>query len=375
MLDKDLIKIKVSRIIPAKEWKIVRLLTKIWEFPSYIPCVKEAMVICKVGHRLRTRWRVQVDNIPISWTEEDRLDFKKSAIHFKAVEGDLEEFGGSWTFRRRKSGTEVIVNVYLKVGVPAIKDFAEIYLKKLVTRNFEAILEAVERRLISTRYTSYKKGDKEKIAGFGIIGHLYNYNHLEKCFQALKPGAKLPSREFLGQLFSVSPSFKLYDILNFQSKTGQKINGCFIIATFIPDMMEKDIWAIFSKVVRACKIAEKYGVGVVALGGFTSIVAERVGQEVAHEVDVPVTTGNTFTAAMAIDGVLKAAQLLEMDIASAKLTIIGGTGDIGSGCARVLVDKVKHLTITGRTKTNLNRLGKELTKRRKAEITATTDNE
>jgi len=139
-------------------------------------------------------------------------------------------------------------------------------------------------------------------------------------------------------------------------------------------MVEKDMWSIFAKVVRACKIAEKYGVGVVTLGGFTSIVGERIGHEIAKEVDVPVTTGNTFTAAMALDGVYRAANLLELKIKSSKAAIIGGTGDIGSGCARVLAGKVKQLTVTGRTKTNLKKLNKELSKKRNVDIVATTDN-
>lgn len=375
MPDKDLIEIKISRIIPAQKWRIIRLITKVWEFPTYIPCVKEATVIQKAGHRMTTKWRVQVNEVPISWIEEDELALSQDTIYFKAIEGDLEEFRGRWTFQNHPEGTEVQVFVYLKVGIPAIKDFADIYIKKLLTKNFEAILEAVERRLISIRYTSYKRGDSDKLAGFGIIGHLYNFNHLGRCLKMLNPNFKMPSREFIGQLFSLTPSFKLYDILNFKSNTGQSVNGCFIVSTFIPDMMEKDIWAIFSKVVKACKLAEKYGVGIVALGGFTSIVAERIGQEIANEVDVPVTTGNTFTAAMAIDGVLKACELLGIDISCTKVTVVGGTGDIGSACARVLTDKVRQLTITGRTKDNLRRLKQELAKKRKAHIIATTDNE
>ena len=147
------------------------------------------------------------------------------------------------------------------------------------------------------------------------------------------------------------------------------------MATFIPDMIEKDIWSIFSKVVRACRIAEKYGVGIVTLGGFTSIVGERIGQEINSEVDVAVTTGNTFASVLAIDGVMKAANLLNLDVACAKVAIVGGTGDIGSACARDLTEKARQVTITGRTKVNLRRLRAELGKRRKAAIIATTDNE
>ena len=370
----DLIEIKISRVIPAQKWKVIRLITKVWEFPSYIPCVKQASVIQKSGNRMRTKWRIQVDKIPITWIEEDLLALRRNAIYFKAVEGDLEEFRGEWKFQDHPEGTEVVVNVYLKVGIPAIKDFAGDYVKKMLIRNFEAILKTAESRLISIRYADYKHGDIEKISGFGIIGHLYNFKHLEKCLKMLNPDFKMPSQEFLGQIFDITPSFKLYDILSFRSKTGQTVNGCFIVATFIPDMIEKDIWAIFSKVVKACKIAEKSGVGIVTLGGFTSIVAERIGEEISEQIDVPVTTGNAFTAAMAIDGVLKASELLNLDVASAKVTIIGGTGDIGSACAKVLADKVRQLTITGRTKAHLRRLRQELLKKRKAEIIATTDN-
>lgn len=375
MTDSDLIEIKVSKVIPAQKWRVIRLVTKVEEFPTYIPTVKEVSVVERSHHNMKTKWLIQLDKVPISWIEEDTLLLNQGAIHFRAIEGDLEEFRGEWLFQDHPEGTQVIVSVILKVGIPGIKDFADAYIEKLLTKNFEAILESLERRLISIRYASYKKGDREKIAGFGIIGHLYNYYHLETCLKMLNPNFKMPSREFLGQLFNITPSFKLYDILNFKSKTNQIANGCFIVATFIPDMIEKDMWAIFSKVVRACKIAEKYGVGIVTLGGFTSIVAERIGHEVANEVDVPVTTGNTFTAAMTIDGVLKAADLLNLDIAGAKAAIVGGTGDIGSACARVLANKVRYLIITGRTKTNLNHLKKELAKTYKANVTATTDNQ
>lgn len=374
MPDKDLIELKISRVIPASKWRVIRLITKVKDFPSYIPCVKEVDVIQKAHPKMLTKWRVQVDAVPINWVEEDILALEQNKIYFRAIEGDLEEFRGEWAFRSLPEGTEVVVNVYLRVGIPAIKDFADNYIKKLLTRNFEAILEAVERHLISTKYISYKRGDAQKIAGFAIIGHFYNFNHLVKSLKMLNPNFNIPSQEFLGQLFNLTPSFKLYDILNFKSKNGQDTNGCLIAATFIPDMIEKDMWTIFAKVVRACKIAEKHGMGIVTLGGFASIVAERIGHEIVNEVDIPVTTGNTFTAAMAIDGVLKAASLLKVDIGLAKVAIIGGTGDIGSACARVLVDKAKQLTITGRTRANLKRLSAELVKKRRAKIIATTDN-
>jgi fatty aldehyde-generating acyl-ACP reductase len=374
MPDTDLITISVSRVIPAKKWRIIYLITKVADFPDYMPNVKEATVLHKSRNKIKTRWKILVDNIPITWVEEDTLALSQNTIFFNAVEGDLSVFKGEWKFDEHQDGTSVTVNVGLRVAIPGIKDFAEHYLKKLLTGNFEMMLEAIEKRLISKRYMRHKMGEADKVAGFGIIGHPYNLSHLESCFKMLNPNFVMPSPEFVTKLFHVTPSFKLYDIKDFKSDTGQLINGCFIIATFIPEMIEKDIWTVFSKVVRACKIAERHGIGIVTLGGFTSIVAERIGQEIAHEVDIAVTSGNTFTAAMAVDGVKKAASLLELDIAPLKVTIVGGTGDIGSGCARELAGKVKQLTITGRTKQNLAKLSSELKKLRKARIEASMDN-
>ncbi len=374
MPDKDLIEIQISKVIPAEKWRVIRLLTKIQEFPTYIPCVKEASVIHKKHNVMLTKWRVQVDGVPISWLEEDKLALHENTIYFKAIEGDLAEFHGKWTFQEQPQGTKVEVFVYIRVGVPAIKEFADAYISNLITKNFQAILDALEHRLISTKYKSYKRGDTEKIAGFGIIGHLYNYYHLEQSLKMLKPDFKMPSREFISQLYHLTPSFKLCDIKGFKSKTGETVDGCMVVATFIPDMIEKDMWLVYSKVVKACKVAEKNGVGIVALGGFTSIVSERIGHQISEDVEVPVTTGNSFTAAMAIEGVLKAAEQLAVDISKAKLTIVGGTGDIGSGCARVLVRMVKELTVTGKTKANLKSIGIELAKKKKAKVIATLDN-
>ncbi|MEI8175648.1 MAG: SRPBCC family protein [Candidatus Omnitrophota bacterium] len=366
--------IHISRVIPSELWRVVRLITRVKDFPDFVPTVKEVTVLEKSRNRMRTSWSVMVDKVPIRWVEEDTLDLANNKILFNAVEGDLQVFRGVWTFGQHPNGTDVSVDVYLKVGIPAIGEFADNFVTKLLTRNFEAILEAMERHLISTKYQSSRQGVPDKIAGFGVIGHFYNYTHLENCFKMLNPGVSLPSREFLGQIFHLTPSFKLYDIDKYVSKTGDTTNGCFIVATFVPDMIEKDMWAIFSKVVRACKIAEKHGVGVVTLGGFTSIVAERIGREISAEVDVAVTTGNTFAAVMAVDGVMKAARLLELDLAASNVAIIGGTGDIGSACARTFVDKTKQVTITGRTKENLKKMRDELVKRRAASVVATTDN-
>jgi fatty aldehyde-generating acyl-ACP reductase len=367
MPDNELIKVEISRIIPAQKWKVVRMITRVWEFPAFVPTVKEAQVIGKTRNRMITRWHIQVDNIPIKWTEEDTIDADKSTISFRSIEGDLEEFRGEWHFKDHPSGCQVLVTVYLKIGIPVIKDFAQNYVTRVVSRNFEAILEALEHRLVSLKYASHKTGVK-RIAGFGLIGHFYNYRHFENYVKGQHPDLKMPSPEFVSRLFHVTPSFKACDSIHFRSKTGQETKGCFILATFFPDMIDKDVWAVYSKVVKACKIAEKHGVGIVCLGGFSSIPAYRIDHEVTSELDIPVTTGKTYTSALIIDSVLRAARLLGVDLSKATLTVVGGAGVVGSACSRVFAGNVRKLIIGGTPKSNLNAIASELKKQRRAQI-------
>ena len=67
----DLIRLTISRVIPAEKWRVIRILTKVSDFPLYIPSVKEVSIIEKNRNKLKTRWRVQLGKIPISWIEED----------------------------------------------------------------------------------------------------------------------------------------------------------------------------------------------------------------------------------------------------------------------------------------------------------------
>ena len=374
-MPENLQQVKVSRVINAEKWRILRVLTHVGDFPKFMPNVKEAVVLKREKNKFLTRWRIQLGQMPINWVEEDVLEFPAYVINFKSTEGDLAHFSGSWKLSDKADGTLVEVTVNFLVGVPAIEQFAEPYIADIINKNFEAILESIENHLISNRYASFKKGNQDKVAGFAVLGHFYNFNHLVRCLSAINPNFKIHSREFIANLFNMTPSFKMYDMKEFKSKTGAVTNGHFIVCTFIPDMIDMNAAAVYSKVVRACKLAEKYGAGVLTLGGFTSVVGERYGHKISKEADIPITTGNTLTASLAVDGVLKAARLMDIDLKNTKVAIIGGTGDIGSACAKSLAKEVRHLVVTGRTKSNLRDIWFKLKFKYGAKkLEATTDN-
>ena len=156
------------------------------------------------------------------------------------------------------------------------------------------------------------------------------------------------------------------------SPNGHSAIGDGIMCPILPEhfvMLEHEV--VLNKIVSAVRIAEKNGARIVGLGGFTSVFGDE-GVEVANRVSVPVTSGNTYTAALAVEGIYRAIEVLGRDLKQTCLAIIGATGDIGSICARLLVKKVQKAILVARRKDNLTTFAKTIGRDSRTEILTTT---
>ncbi len=351
----ELIEVSVTKILPARKWKVLRLITHIERFPEFMPNVKSCKIEEKKSRTTSvTSWNVEVDGIPLSWKQVDQIDFENFKVRFKAIEGDLEFFEGTWELQDAEEGkTRVSVQMKARVGIPIVTQTIPQVMCEKIGRNFLMMLEAMNQILVAYRYKNIGDRKVSDLSGFAVIGHPYNFQHLVRYFKFFKPDMKLPSNEFVAGLFDLVPSYKAYDIKNFKSKTGKSVDGCFVMCPIIPDMVEVSPERVVEKVVQACRVAEQYGMGIVVLGGFTSIAGERFPKVLMESVHIPVTTGNALTVALVIDGIEEAARLMGCDLSRSKMTIIGGTGDIGSAVARYFSEKVPEITITSRNEKNL----------------------
>ncbi len=369
------IQIRVTKICPSKKWKILRLITKIDGLKQFMPSIQECTVLQKNRKGSLTQWKAELEGVPIRWKEEDRFDFENYTVHFRAIEGDLEKFEGKWMLKDGpEGGTEIILEMSLQIGVPLIENSVGPLFKEKFKKSFQYMLEGMCEYLTKHRYQQIHHRKTSDLRGFGIIAHPYNMQHLIRHFEFHKPDFKQPSPEFLMKLFDLTKAYRFYDVKEFKSKTGKKTHGYFVMCPIIPDMITVDSKRAIHKVVESCKVAEDLGVGVVALGGFASIVAQRFGTDLANPVNVPMTTGNTLTVALALEGVYKAARLRGVNLSQAKVTVIGGAGDIGGTCARILSEIVREVTITGRSEKNLAEVERTLVYAAKSKITATRDN-
>jgi fatty aldehyde-generating acyl-ACP reductase len=83
------------------------------------------------------------------------------------------------------------------------------------------------------------------------------------------------------------------------------------------------------------------------LGGFTSVVGDG-GITIAKHLDIPVTTGDSYTIATAVEASLKAARRMNIDPANATAAVVGATGSIGRVSAQLLARHVPRMILIGR---------------------------
>ena len=89
----------------------------------------------------------------------------------------------------------------------------------------------------------------------------------------------------------------------------------------------------------------------------------------SKNLSIPVTTGDSYTIAIAVQAVEQAAIEMEIDIQNAKAAVVGAKGAIGRVCAEILSDKVAEITLIGRREEALGTLKTELlSKNTRAEI-------
>lgn len=137
-------------------------------------------------------------------------------------------------------------------------------------------------------------------------------------------------------------------ISGLRSITGKEAEGFFIGLPLLPvQFLKLDEKFILNRLISACRIAEGLGAKIVGLGGYTSVTGDK-GITISKSVNIAVTTGNSYTVALAIEGVLEAAKKMKVNLSKARAAVIGATGSIGNACTRMLSRYVSEIIIKAR---------------------------
>jgi fatty aldehyde-generating acyl-ACP reductase len=196
---------------------------------------------------------------------------------------------------------------------------------------------------------------------FGLIGHLTSLEHA----QAVAKELGYPEYADQGLDFWCSAPPQIVDNITVTSVTGQKIEGRYVESCFLPEMLAtRRIKAATRKILNAMAHAQKHGINITALGGFSSIIFENFNLEQFGQVrNIKLeferfTTGNTHTAYIICRQVEQASQQVGIELSQATVAVCGATGDIGSAVCRWLDAKteIKELLLIARNQERLQQL-------------------
>lgn len=203
---------------------------------------------------------------------------------------------------------------------------------------------------------------------FGFVIHPVDVSDVARQF----PLAKYLPGSLVERALALSDPFKVSEINGIRSEYNSA-TGYFVACPLTPHIMTKmPEEKVMKKIIDSVKLARDLGAKVVGLGAFTAVIGDA-GITVSNNVDVAVTTGNSYTVATALEATVKAAELMEIDMDNANVLVLGATGSIGRVLSIILSDRGFHLTLAARNLDKLNQVANVIKERSGVMPEVTTD--
>lgn len=191
-------------------------------------------------------------------------------------------------------------------------------------------------------------GDEPRVAH---IGHLEDADSLLLAEPSM---AEIPAElreDLLRVLFPVSKVGTAQQI-SITTETGEKVHLSIIGLALTGGLFEKmmanpdERELLLEKIDEAIALAKNAGCTVIGFGGYTSIVTANCTSVATNSVAL--TSGNSYTTALGIEGLKREAKNRGIQLGSATVGVVGAKGNIGSISARLLAQDAGHIVLFGR---------------------------
>ena len=234
----------------------------------------------------------------------------------------------------------------------------------------EATLETYSQKIIDKdkEKPSVEEEESTKVVRCGFILHPLAFNYLTS-FPPLRPLKLAPKsvQDVLEKNISGLPGIKVGEISNVKSD----FNGTEVICDIY------GVWATpkefsvmppekaYKILERTVDKAKRKGAVICGLGAFTKVVGDS-GVSVHKLSDIPVTTGNSLSAAATLWSarvMVDKMGLIERDREGrwhGQAMVVGATGSIGKTCSKVLAAACKTLVLVAPNQSKLENLKREI---------------
>ncbi|MCP4347415.1 MAG: dehydrogenase [Desulfobacterales bacterium] len=222
------------------------------------------------------------------------------------------------------------------------------------------LLEIISEQKMDPRVV-YPSGEPKRINRFAFVIHPLSQAQLKKdrtvdFVSGFAPPAFLDAVE---KVVAYAPPWVYSKMTGIKSPTGVETEGWLLTVGGTPkQMLQHKPEFTYRRLLQAAKMAKRMGAQIMGLGAFTKVVGDS-GATVAKLADIPITTGNSYSASGALWAAADAVRrmgLVEMEKGKklkAKTMVMGATGAIGSVCCRLLAKAFDEVYMVGRNMAKL----------------------
>ncbi len=160
-----------------------------------------------------------------------------------------------------------------------------------------------------------------------------------------------PAIHFLSRFW---PPVRLSHITGARSvATGKEIEGWLIAVPYTTQrMLALSPKEVYRKIIAAGHLAESLGAKILGLGAYTSVIGDG-GRTIANALDIAVTSGDSYTAAVSVYATQEAARRMGIDLARSVVAIVGAGGAIGQAVSQLLAPHIGQMLLIGRQRESL----------------------
>jgi predicted amino acid dehydrogenase len=296
---------------------------------------------------------------------------------FEYLEGcSLEELGGkivitSTAYDDRVSflherGVDVIIDTTPKVlenvvDVNVLEAIIHAALNKHIEQiSSDDLLEIISEQQMDPRVI-YPSGKTKRINRFAFVIHPLSQEYFKnvKLIDFITGRTTPKFLDALERVMAYAPPFIYSKVTGIKSPQGVEAEGWLITVGGTPkEMLAHKPEFTYRRLLMAAKMAKRLGAQIMGLGAFTKVVGDA-GATVARLAEIPITTGNSYSASGALWAAADAVRrmgLIEVEKGqklTAKTMVMGATGAIGSVCCRLLALAFDNVHMAGRNMAKL----------------------
>lgn len=185
----------------------------------------------------------------------------------------------------------------------------------------------------------------------GFIAHFIHAEDLLHWDPSLRPLSQDECSELLERFSDIADPFVIGDQI-ILSAQGERVNLTIVAlpltaAQVVRRLRDGRAERVGAMIEQAVELAKRLGCTQIGFGGYTSIASNNCLDFIEDRVGL--TSGNSLTAAAALEATHLAMQRLGIAEQPVRLGIVGGVGNIGRVLAEVEADTVDALVLIGRS--------------------------